>query len=32
MDTFKNCSEQWEKCLNRCTELNGENFEGDTNF
>ena len=26
---FKNCFEQWEKCLNRYIASNGEYFEGD---
>ena len=25
---FKNCFEQWEKCLDKCIESNGEYFEG----
>ena len=29
IDEFKNCSEQWEKRLNRCTASNGEDFEDD---
>ena len=28
-EEFKNCFEQWKKCLNRCTASNGEYFEGD---
>ena len=26
---FKDCSEQWKKCPDRCIALNGEYFEGD---
>ena len=29
IDEFKNCFEQWKKCLNRCIASNGEYFEGD---
>ena len=29
IDEFKNCLEQWENSLNRCTASNGEYFEGD---
>ena len=29
IDEFKNCFEQWEKCLNRRIASNGEYFEGD---
>ena len=29
IDKFKNCFEQWKSCLDRCTGLNGEYFEGD---
>ena len=29
INEFKNCSEQWKKCLNRCIASNGEYFEGD---
>ena len=29
IDKFKNCSEQWKKCLGRCIASNGEYFEGD---
>ena len=28
-DEFKNCFEQWKKCLSRCIASNGEYFEGD---
>ena len=27
INEFKNCSEQWKKCLNRCIASNGECFE-----
>ena len=26
---FKNCFEQWKKCLDRCTASDGEYFDGD---
>ena len=29
IDKFKNCFEQWKKCLHRCIASNGEYFEGD---
>ena len=29
IDEFKNCFEQWEKYLDRCTASNGDYFEGD---
>ena len=29
IDRFKNCSEQWKKCPDRCSTSNGEYFEGD---
>ena len=29
IDEFKNCFEQWEKCLDRCIALSGDYFEGD---
>ena len=29
IDEFKDCSEQWKKCLDRCPVSNGEYFEGD---
>ena len=29
IDVFKNCFEQWKKCLNRCIVSNGEYFEDD---
>ena len=29
IDEFKNCFEQWKKCLDRCIASNGEYFEGD---
>ena len=29
IDEFKNCFEQWEKCLNKYFISNGEYFEGD---
>ena len=29
IDKVKNCSEQWEKHLDRCTASNGEDFEDD---
>ena len=29
IDKFKNCFEQWEKCLNRCVASNGEYFGSD---
>ena len=29
IDEFKNHSEKWKKCLNRCIASNGEYFEGD---
>ena len=29
IDKFKNCFEQWKKCLNSCTASNEEYFEGD---
>ena len=29
IDEFKNCFEQWGKCLSRCIASNGEYFEGD---
>ena len=30
IDKFKNCFEQWKKCLHRCIASNGgENLEGD---
>ena len=28
INEFKNCFEQWKKCLNRCIESHGEYFEG----
>ena len=27
IDKYKNCFEQWEKSLDRCTASNGENFK-----
>ena len=29
INEFKNCFEQWKKCLNRCIASNGEYLEGD---
>ena len=29
INKFKNCFEQWKKCLNRCIVSNGKYFEGD---
>ena len=29
IDKFKNCFEQWKKCLGRYIALTGEYFEGD---
>ena len=29
IDEFKNCFEQWKKCLNRYIASNGEYFEAD---
>ena len=29
INKFKNCFEQWRKCLSRCFASNGEYFEGD---
>ena len=29
INKFKNCFEQWKKCLNRCIVSSGEYFEGD---
>ena len=29
IDKFKNCFEQWKKCLDRCIASNGEYLEGD---
>ena len=28
INEFKNCFEQWKKCLDRCIASNGEDFEG----
>ena len=28
INEFKNCFEQWKKCLDRCIASNGEYFEG----
>ena len=28
IEKFKNCLEQWKKCLDKCIALNGEYFEG----
>ena len=30
MEDFKNCSEQWKKCLDKCVASNAEYFEGDS--
>ena len=29
IDEFRNCFEQWKKCLSRCIASNVEYFEGD---
>ena len=29
IDKFKNCFEQWENRLNRCSASSGQHFEGD---
>ena len=29
IEEFKNCFEQWKKCLDRCIASNGEDCEGD---
>ena len=29
INEFKNCCEQWNKCLDRCIASNGDYFEGD---
>ena len=29
INEFKNCFEQWKKCLKECIESNGEYFEAD---
>ena len=29
IDKFKNCLEQWKKCLDRCVASDGEYFESD---
>ena len=30
MADFKNCSEQWKKCVDKCIASNAEYFEGDS--